>query len=62
MLEKGNNFRDFLFASLDTEVLQKQGLLLTHSVLVDSSTVICCMSLFVSLGGVGSILSLLFNI
>ena len=28
MLEKGNNFRDFLFASLETEVLPKQGLLL----------------------------------
>ena len=33
---------------------------LTHCILVDSSTVICCTSPFVILGVVGSILSLLF--
>ena len=44
-----DNFCDFLFVSLRDRTLPKRSLLLTHCILVGSSTVICWSSPFVIL-------------
>ena len=46
----GDIFYDFLFTFMNNKTFSERSLILTHSILLDSSTVICWMSLVVILG------------